>query len=316
MIAVLTDPAVGGTFLTWTLYYLSGQNDCYSSKLNKRINLTFNPLTKSNAHSFRPIQPNSIHEFNGKFDDLLKDCSNFDVLYFHNFSDCDRTNKGTTAQAVDAVAKNCKKIVQLSIAKQNSLYHCTYNKRHLTADKQHQNYQQFIQTHFKDSDQQWKNLNLTEVWDHREFLALNFWPTDFPKITDVHTFEFDHYCLDAMDLWTVFDQSVTKLFEYLDLPIDTARWDHWLEVYCEWKKIHYQATQFDLYFDKILDYILTGKNLNLQPFDLDIVQESAIQHTLIYKHNLNLKTWQLEKFQSTQQLYSLLEPNSHPINKI
>jgi hypothetical protein len=318
MIAVLTDPGVGGTFLTWTLYYLSGQNNYYLSNLNKRINLVDNPLTKSNAHSFCPNQANSIEEFNSKFNDLSKDHNNFNVLYFHNFPDCDRTSSGTTAHAVNHVAKNCKKIIQLSIEKKNSLYHCTYNKRHIAANNQHQHqlHQEFIQKYFNDSNQKWKNLNLTNIWDYREFLALNLRPTNRAKITDIHNFDFDHYCLDAMDLWTRFDQSVTKLFEYLNLPIDTTRWNQWINVYTEWRKIHYQAIQFDLYFDKILDYIITGKNLNLQSFDLDILQESVIQHTLIYKHNVNLKTWQLEKFQSTKQLHTLLEPNTHPINKI
>jgi hypothetical protein len=314
MIAVLTDPGVGGTFLTWTLYYLSGQNEYYSSRLNKRINLIDNPLTKSNAHSFLSNHPISSDDFNNNFENLLKNFNHFNVLYFHNFSDCDRSKDGTTAKAIDTVAKHCKKIIQLSISKKNSLYHCTYNKRHIsTTAGQHKNHQQFIQTYFKHSNEKWNNLNLTDTWDSREFLALNIRPDNTVRISDIHDFKFDHYYLDAMDLWTMFDQTVKKLFKYLELTVDDTRWDIWLRIYNEWKKIHYQAMQFDLYFDKILDYILAGKNFDLLQFELDIVQESAIQHTLIYKHNLNLKTWQLEKFQSTQQLHSLLEPNTHPL---
>ena len=117
-----------------------------------------------------------------------------------------------------------------------------------------------------------------------------------------------------MDLWTQFDLTVIKLFKYLELGIDLSRWDHWLEVYTKWKKIHYQRIRFVMYFDTIIQYILQGKSMDLESFDLDIVQESAIQHILIYNHNLNLKTWQLTKFLNTQQLHALLETNTHPLH--
>ena len=70
---------------------------------------------------------------------------------------------------------------------------------------------------------------------------------------------------------------------------------------------------FVAYFDKIINYIIEGYELNLDKFNLDLVQEAAIQHELIYKHNLNLKTWQLTKFTNTRQLHNLLEPNIHPL---
>ena len=53
--------------------------------------------------------------------------------------------------------------------------------------------------------------------------------------------------------------------------------------------------------------------MDLTRFDLDVIQEAFIQRELIYKHNLNLKTFQLEKFINTQQLHNLLEPNIHPL---
>ena len=51
--------------------------------------------------------------------------------------------------------------------------------------------------------------------------------------------------------------------------------------------------------------------MDLERFNLDIFQEAAIQRELLYKHNLNLKIWQLEKFKNTKQLHNLLEPNIH-----
>ena len=53
--------------------------------------------------------------------------------------------------------------------------------------------------------------------------------------------------------------------------------------------------------------------MDLEKFNLDLMQEAAIQRELIYNYSLNLKTWQLEKFTNTKQLHNLLEPNLHPI---
>ena len=46
-------------------------------------------------------------------------------------------------------------------------------------------------------------------------------------------------------------------------------------------------------------------------YKLNIAQEAAIQHVMLYKYNLNFKIWQLEKFpNNTQDLHKLLEPNT------
>jgi hypothetical protein len=69
--------------------------------------------------------------------------------------------------------------------------------------------------------------------------------------------------------------------------------------------------RFVWYFEIILDNIIKGVNFDLQRFHLDISQEAAIQQALICRHNLNLKTWELIKFENTRQLHMLLEANIH-----
>jgi hypothetical protein len=64
MITVITDPGVGGTFLNWTIYFLAGYDNYYSTDLNATVELTNNPLTGINAHNFRPNQPTNIKRFN------------------------------------------------------------------------------------------------------------------------------------------------------------------------------------------------------------------------------------------------------------
>jgi hypothetical protein len=323
MIAVLTDPACGGTFLTWSLYYLTGQTEYYSVTQQQKTSLISDPVTVNNAHGFRPNQPNMSAHFIDQVDALSnRPAEEFNVVYFHNFGDCNQQPGGPTSVAIDTTIKHFEKRVYLGISPQNSLYQFAYDKRVLSPNpqtgkpfsSQQEQYQNFIETYFEQSRKIWQEHGLTQVWDQREFLALNCRPNDIVRISDVHGFDFDHFYIDSMDLWTQFDSTVLKLFEYLELDIDPGRWDQWLEVYNKWKKIHYQRIRFVMYFDTIIQYILQGNSMDLESFDLDIMQESAIQHTLIYNHNLNLKTWQLNKFLNTQQLHSLLETNTHSLH--
>ena len=71
--------------------------------------------------------------------------------------------------------------------------------------------------------------------------------------------------------------------------------------------------QFGDEFDDTMKCIVNGWYKELPELTFD--QEVIIQHALIYKHNLNLKTWQLSKFTNTKQLYQLLEPNIHDLSK-
>ena len=54
IIGIVADGDGGGTFLSWTIHYLSGQDHYYYCKQNQWINLTNDPLTNTNSHNFLP----------------------------------------------------------------------------------------------------------------------------------------------------------------------------------------------------------------------------------------------------------------------
>lgn len=319
MITVLTDQAIGGTFLTWSLHFLAGHNVVYSAKEKSFVELTHDPVTDINAHNFLPNQIGTIDKLNEYTNCLINTVTDqFYTLYFHNFADCDGTSTGTTATAINSVKKLSNKIIYLSLDKKNSLYLWKYNTRVLSRKNiKYQNFQEkhnaWIEEYFSKEKQEWNKCSLTEVWDYREFLALNIDPYNFAKMSDVAEFEFEHYYIDSFDLYSHFDQLVNDLFDYLGIALDHSRKDQWLKVYQKWQQLHINRTQFVYYFDLIIDYIINDKYFDLERLELDIMQEAAIQHCIIHHHNLNFKTWQLEKFINTKQLHSLLEPNTHKI---
>jgi len=321
MFFVVTDPGVGGTFLTWTLHYLAGHKEYFLREKNCWTAIPSNPLTKINAHKFIPNQPNRQHECSAEqFQQVVKNLEDtptntFHTLYFHQFA-----NKHTTEAALEYINTQLNKAIVVD-SSDHTLYHCSVRRRagiligpgkSIIDHKSIQDY--YINQYFADSKIVWDNLQLTDVWDLREFLALNFKPFLVDHIRDSVNMHSDCFIIKGADLWTSFEFTVNDLFDWIKHSIDTDRYKNWKQVYFEWKKHHYQKFMFSSYFNTIIDSILNNYSLDLLRFDLDIEQEAAIQHALIYNHNLNLKTWQLEKFVNTKQLHNLLEPNLHPLS--
>jgi hypothetical protein len=325
MIAILAKSAVGGTFLNWTMHYLAGHNQFYSAQHKNLIPVIENPLTSTNAHKFQPNQPQTLIEFKEILQTLLKHkSSQFDTIYLHHFHGANKSYHSDTVDAIKELLPVVSKTILLTSSPDQALYHCHFTSRdQITPSQSNYNiklnndqdrFNDFVNHFFNDSKTVWDNQKLKHIWDLREFVALNFRPFEPLCITDNINLSVDHYRVNAIELWDRFDQSVGDLFCYLDIEIHTENFKKWIDVYQQWKKLHKDRLFFVWYFDTIIEYIINGYNLDLSRFNLDLYQEAAIQHALIYQHGLNLKTWQLEKFQNTQQLHTLLEPNIHPLN--
>lgn len=325
---VATDPSqLGGTFLTWSLHFLSGHEKYFFSKTNQWLDVTHDPLTNRNAHGFdanmlifsenSTTPAEALDRIKQTVEMLLNTRTNtFHTTYYHS-----STEELLNTTVPEYMKDRAEKQILVSGTKY-PLYHCKYKTRSpnifsidnvptvvYDPDKI---YELFVEMYFKESNKIWQDLQMNNVWDKREFIALNFKTRDISKKIDL---DYDYYSIDSMDLWCNFDFGLVDLFDYLELSIDNTRFEHWCKIYHKWKKIHHERLLFVWYFDEIVDSILTNKYMDLKRFNLDIRQEAAIQHELLYQHNLNLKTWQLEKFIDTKQLHSLLEPNIyHKLN--
>ena len=324
IITVLTDAGMGGTFLDWTLHYLAGHQDYFLAKDGLRWKpVPQDPLTGINAHGFVANQPYDHEEFLQIWQDLCHEPTDeFHSLYFHDW-DADR-HHGTNnlAKAVDLITNAGMPLIYLGLDPKHALYRCRYAERVLrpkmcdynainrSFDEQHMD---FVTTFFARDLEHWKNLGLSDAWDRREFLALNVNPMNISKITDFLSMPMDHVYIEAVDLYTNFDFTVYTLFEQLGIDIDHTRFEPWQKIYNRWKKIHHKYLRFMWYHDIIVDNTIKDVDMDLLQFDLDIMQEAAIQRALIHNHNLNLKTWQLEKFTNTRQLHRLLESNQHSL---
>lgn len=166
------------------------------------------------------------------------------------------------------------------------------------------------------SAEQWNSTGLTDLWDRRERLALDIRPIG--KIgVDCASDNFaeadltkEHIRIGVKDLWCRGEQTFVKLMDYINLPVDSARWVAWQEIYKQWAITQLYILEFIDNLPYILEAIVNNWYYRLPVLSFN--HEVLIQHFLIYKYNLNLKTWQLDKFpNNTQALHSLLEANTH-----
>lgn len=323
-ISILTDPGIGGTFLTWTLHFLAGHDKVYYAPKDVWRTLVSNPLTKTNAHGFQPNQIKNLDRCNFILHRLEQTSpSGFHTTYMHN-NDTPCIDENDTV--IDLLKSTHDRFLIVSIADNHHFYHQRYQQRTLhksllipnrvneSWDEQHKD---FLTYFFGNDLEKWQAQNLTEVWDQREFLALNLRPYDKKVITS-HLGNIDSrfYLIDARDLWTMLDQLIIEIMEWLEQKIQADRYQQWITIYRDWKILHHNRLRFFYYFNSIIKGILDAQYIDLERFDLDIVQEAVIQHELIYKHNLNFKTAGLVKFKDTIQLHQRIEPNFHPVENI
>ena len=148
------------------------------------------------------------------------------------------------------------------------------------------------------------------IWDQREKLALML---QLPKTNDYYALvnkSLPHLYYNTDDIWNDLPNVILEIIDFFGLTVTQDNLAPWQDAYNKWRQLHNNF--FSRNFDSIIDAIVNKNYMSLKRYHLNFYQEALIQHELITRHNLNLKTWQLEKFpDNTLELHHLLEPNIH-----
>ncbi len=331
---IFSAASIGGTFLDWSIHFLSGQTQFYSTRNNQFIQLSTNPINKKigNAHghlknhplgfeqtklylqSFNQDSIYSMYATTKKFTHTFKNKQdqfkeNFKLFQEDQISDTNQLFELLTEQKIPTIHLTGESTIPLYFTKfrYNENYHYKDGKPE-SADDVEEEFHSFF---FNNSINEWNALNLTDVWDIRERNALNIRPLD--PIVD-YCMPGEHLRINCREFWYNGIIVINRVMEYLDLSIDQDRFITWKEIYNEWRQQHVDAMTFVYNCDHIVSSIVNNWNYNI---DLTFNQEVIVLHFLIYKYHLNLKSWQLKQFPSnTKDLHKLLEPNIHQVPKI
>lgn len=332
-VCIFSAQSVGGTFLDWSIHFLSGKTHYYSSQLKQHIPLTLNPIASKNAHNHLKNHPDGaeLTKLN------LEQCDTSTGLYSvythpihlrkiaaknnikfskENFSSILKHRDADTSNLFSVCNQYSSKLIHLAGESHIPLYLSTSNRNNFSivsgkvqsSDELTDQHDQFF---FYNSIDQWSSNNLTNIWDIREQRALNARPL---RAIREYQIPYPHLRIDCRELWHNGVDVINRIMSYLELPIDQQRLSIWKKIYSKWAKVHHQPLSFNYNCQHIVNATINNWNYAI---DLTFDQEVIIQHFLIYAHNLNLKTWQLTKFPSnTQDLHKLLETNIHQVPHI
>jgi len=343
MIFASTSPKeIGCTFVDWSLLYLTGKTSFYNVKYNQWLPLVDDPLTQLNAHGHKKNHPGGLEKTKECINELLQQHADtsFYPTYMPPLEAANRLGIPITdfnspkqwktisdyyncdyQQTLNHIINSGVKLIHFDVPNDvNLLFNISIRSNDYTISEEPTSKQytldeiksDFQKTFFRDSMHVWNQQNLINIWDERERLALCQLPFRRSHIQFSSTKEYLHF--DCRSLWIYPEQTLLECIDFIGLTLVQERLDQWRTVAQKWQQKWQHNFNFILNYQKIVDHIICG---NWMKIDLTFDQEIVIQHCLIYQHNLNLKTWQLEKFPSnTQDLHKLLEPNIHTVPKI
>ena len=332
----------GGHFVIWSLYFLSGQTQCLVDD-NQIIDCVVNPdTTAKNFHQQKVLLSWGFEETKQKYSEAVNFNSELPVVcfYVNGMSTTQALQElfaitiaeATTAQqqlAIDYMFEDRKKLVDWiqqhdlplvqveyqSTDQLNDIYNDRYpiDLNGAGVDSIDAKWETYKETFFTGMDDKFNDT----TWDNREKLALMFYdytPHSQLLYNSAINKKLPHLLYTTDDVWNDLFSVVTEILHFIDISISSTQISQWQLIYNVWRLKHDQY--FSRHFDRIINAIVHNEYLSLERFNLDFYKEVIIQNALLYKHNLNLKNWQLEKFPAnTQDLHKLLEPNIHQLIK-
>jgi hypothetical protein len=317
LFAITCSGTLGGTFLDWSIHWLSGADKFYKLNLGW-IDLVSNPLTPTNAHGHQKNHPCGSAETLAAAQDL-KELQTDNLLSFYSFPINELEED--YVKLWYCLIQHSIPIIYIKLTAPivyNTTLRSLENKS-FTFNSVEELHEQFLQKHFKKDYDYWKNiLKMNNIPDSREFIALNVRPHEYIDPTVAADFSKSHFYLDAQELWYNGEDALTRIMKYLDIKIQNERLISWVPIYKQWQQKQLNILKFSWNLDRICESIVKDYYYDLSEYNLGLWEEAIIQHEMIYKYGLNFKTWQLEKLpNNTQELHKLLEPNTiHQVEDI
>jgi hypothetical protein len=323
LIAIHSVVPVGGTFLDWSIHYVSGQKLHYNCLIKQWDLLVDNPLTTTTAHAHPKNHPSGVKELGQYLDSLPAAgvCSLYPYFQEYNhwakelgYDLDDLTNEHwrNIEQLQQSELSEIARICQAHTDKNITVTLSTQWAPYLLMPRAEPIWLQKLSRYKGLADFSInKNYNQEfEIWDLREKLALDIRPFRLPKLHTGLDLEKTHYQVNAEDLWFAGIDLIPNIINWLELPFDTERYHFWKDIYHDWQTIQFRSVKFIWQLNSIVSAIVNNHYYPLE--QLNLMQEAIILHCLMYQYNLNIKNWQLTKFpNNTKELHSLLEPNQH-----
>jgi len=317
IVGILGSSGCGGTFLDWTINYLSGATAHWTMycDLNRREpNPAFhashqpwidfarctpvpdNPLLAQTAHRHAKTHPTRL-----TLPRVLQAFAQHNpdpVQTFYYFDNLDADNPITQHNKIIAQYPQVKFIPYTYTSHSVDIIFCMQLEK-LPA---------MIDLYAEGLD--------TDPWTRRELLSLSY-PSMIAGQTTAETIlpHANSHSLNFDDFFYRLPDCMPQLFEYLGLTIDPVRWPGWLAVYQQYQKNN--NTDFFQNLDYIVECIVKNNKIDLSIYNMTFAKQVVLASKLLYNYNYTLKAQGLAEIGNcTQQWHSVLETNTyHKLNK-
>lgn len=301
IVGLLGPGGCGGTFLDWTLHYISCNNTnrviicdhaTNRSTILKEIlqQVTTTPLKQSTAHNHLKTHPNaqSLHEVVTRF---RRQTAGLNTFYFVDCMQPDQT--ATDYNAIIDQYPDVKFIAYTFTPEDADAVFCLQYEKVST-----------IATSLADT----LKLSGRAPAEQRELLSL-YYPAEIRGQTSNELIA-DHpnsICLRWSDMLYNLPRVIHDIFKFLHLTVDSARYANWLTVYRSWQ----QRNNVDFYQDlnTITNNIVADIPMDLTKYNITFAKEVAIASRLLYNHNTALQTESAQTLTNTQDWHKITEPN-------
>jgi len=334
--AITSTHNIGGTFLDWSIYWLTGATQFYNIEQGQ-ISLVSSPLANSTtAHNHQKNHPIGVDQCKEAIE-ILKQVNGLVSIYpckAHSEQILTKfnINENEFSSNHQFVLSEQKKdyaaiwallqeenIPIIYIASKNKLYTQIYRSLDVRITKQYEPYADKLD-YYKDHASIFFNIDvdLTEIWNLRELIALSIRPFEEDNLDCLVNFSQQHLYINADHLFYDGLKCIINVIDYLGLTVNQLRISAWKEVYYNWQQIQFDILKFSWDLDHICNCIVNNYSCDISKYNLDLLQEATILHILLYKYGLNIKSYRLEKFpNNTQDIHKLLEKNTiHELENI
>jgi hypothetical protein len=307
IVGILGPGGCGGTFLDWSLQYLSGQQSSWFVKFDPTgskivsqscVNVLDNPLLKNTAHAHLKTHPN-----NRSIDtviNIFKSQPSFNLHSFYYVDSIDEGRKQTTHNQIISKHSDIKFITYNFTDTDIDIIFCLQYEKIFGQKNRIENLKISNMT---------QSISELPIWEKRELLSL-YYPDSIRGQTVAEKINptSNLYQLDFVDMIENLDLTINKIFQYFDISVHEERWKRWQEVYTVWK------LKNDLTFFKnlnaIVQCILDHNFHDLCQYNMSFAKEVVIASRLLYNHNIALKSHGINDLsQDTQQWSDIIEEN-------
>lgn len=301
MLTIIFDPTnSGGTFLNWSLHYLSAQKKHHFVD-GSSIKISEYPLVDGlNAHGHKTNSSNLPGGlfFEEQYKSLCKKSKSDGIKILHFYSRGD-INEGV---ALDACVRDGGRVIVLA-AETDPFRH-----RFRGRSFEHLNFD-----HFKNLIlAQYQNLDPAKISTPgllREFIVFNMrkWDNERISLLDIVGRFLDnrhYFVLKKQDLLTKGQQALRECMQWLGLKIDEQRVKTWLTVAERWAADVLSHQKNDARWDQMVEAVALGKDFHCGR--LSLMQEGALIYDVLVSSG---------RFISARHL-DLLPENAREINKL